>query len=293
MDHRALDELIRDLDRLIPDKPGILTGHRERFDWKALHGRAREIQAGFSAGIRYPTGEERQRAWERFNEVRSKLHASNEADWKRRKEHSASLRREMIARANSATLPGATEAILGLLSGATLLLGGLSDDDVKEKGRRLREAGRMLSDKKHEMLYDDKQLVWERIQEVQREHDKWWTGYKRERTRRWEEQNRQFEEKQAECRRGTLERIEKAKNNKASNTDRLEKALKAVVRVRTNIAENEVKRASAQSDKWRDLFGQWVREGEVQARDVEKQVDRLRGWIEEDRQRIALLKAKL
>ena len=286
MNHETLDDQIRELERLIPEKPGILTGYRDRFDWKGLHGRAREIQAGFSAGVRYPTVEQRQRAWERFNDARSRLRASNDADWEDRKQHSAGLRNEMLGLVKRADLPGATEAFLGLLSGVTLLFGGLTDDDMKEKGRQLRQAGRLLSEKKGEMIGDDKKRVWERIQEVQREHDQWWTGYRRER-------GRQHEERQAEWRRGTVERIGKAERNLAANLDRLERAAGALARVRANVAENEAKRDTARSSEWRDRFAEWVREGETQERDIEEQMDRTREWIKQDRERIADLRAKL
>ena len=286
MDSQTLDEQIATLERAIPDKPGILTGYRERFDWKALPARAREIQAGFSSGVRYLTVDERQRAWERFDAARSRLRASNEADWEHRKRHSGSLRNELLGMANRADLPGATEAFLGLISGVTLLFGGLTDEDVREKGRQLREAGRTFSEWKREMLRDDKDRVFERIREVQHEHDVWWTGYKRERSR-------QHEERQAEWRRGTLERIAKAERNLASNLDRYERAAGALARVRANVAENEAKRASATSAEWRDRFDGWVREGEAQARDIEEQMDRIRRWIEQDRERITELRAKL
>ena len=286
MDFETLDQEIRELERSIPDKPGFLTGYREWIDWKALHERAREIQAGFSSGIRYPSVEQRQQAWERFNAARSQLRASNEADWQHRKSHSAGLRNELLGLVKRADLPGTTEAFLALLSGVTLLFGGLTDEDVKEKGRLLREAGRKFSAWKGEMIRDDKDRVWERIQEVQHEHDVWWTGYKRER-------DKQYEERQSEWRRGTVERIEKAERNLSSNIDRLERAASALARVRANVAENEAKRDTSRSDEWRDRFAGWVREGEEQARDIEGQMDRTREWIAEDRARIRELRAKL
>src|SRR5260221_2873186 len=81
MNSQTLDEMISRLESIMPDAPGIFSIGLRRQDWKPVWSLAKEIQEGFNSGVRYPTKELRQAAWERFNGLRNE--ASKRADSER------------------------------------------------------------------------------------------------------------------------------------------------------------------------------------------------------------------
>lgn len=289
MTHTDLDDKIRTLERSIPDKPAFFQGHRDRIDWRSLFNLAKEIQAGFNSKVRYPSRDDQQAAWARFNEARSKLRSSSDADREHRRSRSESWLKEILRLVGSATVPGAVDNLLLAASGIGIALMGTSKEEMIEKGRKLREAGRLLSEKKHEMIREHKDEAFTRIQEVQRDHNEWWGRYNAAK----EERRKEKQQRQREWRDRTVEKLHATERNLESNTERYEKAARALGHVRSNLAKNEAKLADTSSEKWEGIIQGWIEEEEAKASDIEARMERIQGWMEDDRARIAELRAKL
>lgn len=68
MDYQELDKEISRLDELLPQFSLF------NLDFDHIFEQCRNIQDGFNSKPRYPTKEQRETAWNRFNQLRSRAH---------------------------------------------------------------------------------------------------------------------------------------------------------------------------------------------------------------------------
>src|SRR5579872_5215378 len=208
MEHTALDALIDELQQMIPAMSGIFSSLRMH-DWHPVFAKAKEIQAAFKSGVRYPTKRERDDAWVRFNDLRTLAFERANGERSRFRSESESHRDDILALIKHADYRPFGDVIGGLFVG----LPPTTVEEMKRASETLKEAGQMLSRKKDRMLKEHKEECFARIQEVRQTHDQFWDEYRRGR-----------EERQAQSKLRRAEVADRIRDNLRANRERLEKA---------------------------------------------------------------------
>lgn len=134
-------------------------------------------------------------------------------------------------------------------------------EEMKRLSQVLKDARRLLSEKKEMMLPGHRQECHNFIQEVQRAQDAWWEDLKRQKYERTEETRQN--------------RLEK-------NRERLRKATNALESCERSANDLRDKISTAYSDEWRDKAVGWLSVLEDKIRDIEESIERIEGWIKED-----------
>lgn len=259
MDWQSLDSLISKFDGLIHENDGIrgvltffIPGHTWADKWRL----AAEIQEGFNSKIRYPTREERDRAWGNFNFLRGELAKRSKEDEDWRKNISSRHKSQILGKVGSSK----PDEFFGFSP--------VNKERMKMYGATLNSAGNMLSENKHEMLGEDKQECFEAIRQMRDEHNIWWEHLRIEKIERI----------------GTFKN--RVRSNLTQNYERLQKAKDALENCRNQAAvlRNEI--ASAWNEDWRGRREGWLAELEDRTVDIEKSIERIEGWIEEDEMKL-------
>lgn len=248
MEWRSLNHLISELKA--EASPGsfrhliTLTGP----NWHRVRDMIEKIHDGFR-DVRYPTKEDRDRAWARFMEAKAEAH-SRRGEEEEALRHRSAEHRSSILRLVERARPG--------------FLTSPDADTLKALGRHLSKAGKSLSDHKDEMIASHKHECFEAITATREQLDKWWKAYhadSAERHRRWKA---------------------RVTSNLEQNREQLSKALAALARHEDHAAELRSKIASAWNSDWAARASGWLAETEDKIDDIRSSVRRLEGWVAED-----------
>lgn len=259
MEWKQLDSMIDDLKWKVGAGTGL------RFDtpnWKEVWETAAEIQGGFPS-VRYPTKEDRQRAWARFNELRDEASRRSKAEREKRRYKSLEYRKSILRQADLAK----PRSLFGLDPSDV--------EEMKELGRMLREAGQMLSEHKRDMLGEHKQECFESIQEVRRTQDAWWEQLRTQRRRRQED----FAQRKSDFK-------ERVSRNLERNHERHREASDALRRYRDRADDLRDKIANAWNDSWAEGASRRLAEIEDKISDIEEHLERIEEWIREDEEKL-------
>ncbi len=269
--------------------------------WKGLWSLVGEIKAGFK-GVRYPTLDEKQAAWQRLDELIQQArerseHEKEERD-KRQKAWEEKVERSERARGRLESKLGGTRPIADLermiaaavlaplmllenLLRAVLGLEQLDEihEDLKSCSAAMREAWTFFNENKSDMLPADKHSAYEQLNKAQDRLNEAWARWKEAKNRFHEERQRQWQERQ-DNRRGRIEaNIEKLEG-------KLDKAENALEKAKAHLAKLESDYDSAWNDKFKERCQEWIDEEESRIRDIEESIDRMRGWLEEQRNKL-------
>lgn len=276
MDWQSLDGEIDDLHEMITSAFSPLSGRRIHhpyglfgdmvYDWRPAWDKAREIQALFSSGVRYPTAGAREAAWVRFNNVRSELSRRSNADRDNVFMVSKAWRDLIIDE-----LDVCRYSVLGEI---VVFFDPTTADEMKALGARLKEVSRKLTDNKHQMLREHKDECFQKIQEVRATHDIFWGRYKESR----EIKQQQFQQKI----RDVLDRVEQ---NISKNYEKLEKAANALQRAEENIYKLEAMLSTAKGDDFREKVEGWLAEALEKHASIRESIRRMKDWIKQDETR--------
>jgi len=231
----------------------ISLGHWDWFErkYKDFWIHARQISEMFKT-LKPLKKADRERLWEKFNSVCEEVKRKQQSEHDNRKFRSRQHRDEIIHEAEGAR---------------PCSLFGFDPPDVKEMkalGIVLKNAGLILNKHKEEMIGEDKQDCFVRIQEIRHIHDVWWEDYKHHRSKRQEE----FQER--------------VRNNLNKNYERHRKATDALHRVRNQADDLRERISSAWNDSFIDRASEWLSEAEDKISDIETSIQQIEDWIEED-----------
>ncbi len=244
----------------MPEDFGFLGLGARRQDWRPFWTLTKEVQEGFNSGVRYPSKALRQAAWERFNRLRSE--ASRRANWERTHLQARSkIHRDSIFSDCQGIGWSAFSDTIFFFDPTTV-------SDMKARGRYLANVRKYFTNHKHEMLGEDKKACYQRIREIQEEHERFWAQHKRG----------------IELRKN--ERAERCRDNLAKNRGKYRHTATALERFRERAAELRGKISSSTSDKWIEIWSGWLSETESKIDDIEAQLRRIDEWIEEDERRL-------
>jgi hypothetical protein len=260
MESDDLNKLISRLEDIMPDDSSFLGIGVCRQDWRPFWALAKDVQEGFNSGVRYPTKQLRQDAWERFNGLRNE--ASRRANAERgHLEAKSQHHRDVIF--------GDCRGIgWSAFSDAVFFFDQTTVDQMKARGGYLANVMKYFSEHKLEMLGEDKKACHERIQEVKEEHERFWSQYRDAKN----------------ARRG--ERAERCRANLEKNREKYRNAANALERFRNKASELRDKISESNSDKWTGIWSGWLSETESKIDDIEDQLRRIDEWIEEDEKRL-------
>jgi hypothetical protein len=263
MNSETLDEMLNRLEAIMPSKPPILDIGLHRQDWTPVWNLAKQIQEAFNAGVRYPTKQLRQAAWNRFNTLRSE--ASARADAERDHLRTRSNYHKSIIFKECAGIG------YSRVSDTIFFFDQTTMGEMKARGRYLAGVMKYLSEHKHEMLGEDKKECYNRIHEIKEQHEQFWSEYRLARDARKDE------------------RLQKIEANLSKNRDMYRRTADALQRFRERSSELRAKISTSTSDKWRAIFSGWLSETESKIDDIESQLRRIEGWIEENEEHLRKL----
>jgi hypothetical protein len=283
MNWEGLDAQITELHSLISSGFSPLSGRSIKaphdfvgglvYDWRPAWEKAREIQAAFKEGVRYPTAAERDVAWTRFNEVRNDLSRRSNADRETVLSVSVSWR-DLI-------LPEIESARYSRFGDVIFFFDPTTAEDMKRLGAQLKTAGRLLSENKHQMLREHKEQCFQRIQEVRATHDAFWGEYKKAREVRQHEHRQRIND--------VLARVDV---NISNNREKKAKAEDALERAEANISKLQNMLDNARGDDFRERVEGWLAEAEAKRSSIQESIRRIEEWIEQDEHRRSDILAK-
>lgn len=278
--HKDLDAKINRLESKVLASKSIFGFH----EWDETFRLTKEIQEDFKKKIRYPTKAERDAAWQKFFNLREDAYRiKREQVEEKSRQHFNELRR-MLRFAGYDALGDALFEVftLGLTFGAFQT----TVEDMKWKGKQLREAGQLFKTVKHEMTREHKAEIHEMMVSVRASHDDFWQRYRdyqQERSKIRDEKRQAWEEGKAR-RAAAKERI---RGNIDKNKEKLSKARDALYRFEQRRSDLRDQISSAWSDSFRDRAEGWLSELEDKIADVEQHIDRIESWISEDESKLS------
>lgn len=312
MDYTQLESLISELEQTVEDTDP------QRGYWRELWALVRQIGTEFR-DTRYPTREDRDRAYSRFQDLVAKARARSEenqariearrSEWERQQDHSRAARDEVQSKAASAhplspferTVADIVLLPIEVVAQILLRLVGIEGPSELEEIRqellacneKLRESWRLFNSKKQDLLPGDKHQAYESLQAARQQLDEAWRQWKdaksslRERRQReWEQRQRAREVRQAEREEKHQHFVARVEANIAKLEEKLAKATSALERQETHLEELREKLNSAWSDGFRDRCSEWISECESRIESIEEHIERLEGWIEEERAKL-------
>jgi hypothetical protein len=261
MDWESLDDAINKLDHLI-DQAGA--PFMEEYHWKLVFEKCEEVQQGFNSKPRYPNKAQREVAWAKFNELRSKAFNLNR---EHRKFESNEIYKELIH-----DLRLADHNLEDIIAENTFLFFAKADvDDMKKKGELLRSIRQRLRENNKVLIHEHHQEIWNRILEAQANQDAWWGKWKERKAQRDEERQAKIQ-RHNEWKQRKEAWQERVKENISKNRVKLEKAEAHAEELREKIE-------AAWNEEFKERAEGWLEE-------AEEHIERIKGWIEEDEKKL-------
>jgi chromosome segregation ATPase len=297
-ERRAAD-LAREVKCLRDDIEEVKAGAKPaREAWDRL----KAIRGSFK-GTPFPSKESREELWDRLNATAARLEEHSKAIREKREERgqqSARYRDEIIHlaslthrhdRAFRELMMMIFATPVWLVEKAGDLVFGLDSEkqDLQSRSATMKEGWELLKKYGPSMLRDDGTAARAALDEAQQALNADWDEWKdiqrqayeaRERAR--DERSRVREERKASSREHVNQII-------SNLEEKLEKAEGARDYMRGRIEDLEEKRDSAYSDGYREGVSSRIEELEKKLADIEESVDRLNGWIREQRDRLSAL----
>ncbi len=278
--HENLDSKIRKLEDKINRAQPLFGGRALKSEWDEVFHLCTEIATDFK-NVRYPTRQQRDIAWQLFFNLRDKAFKLKNSQ---SHDHSKMHYNELMGELSACDYDFIADFIVGRVLSLGLLK--TTAEDMKQNARSLNKACAHFKSVKHEITKEHKTQVHERILEVRRHHDAFWGHYKsyqQEQSHIYEEKKRNWEEKQQKSKdvKASIER------NIESNKEKLHKAEEALRRFERNRDNLKDKIYESNSDNWKSKARDWLDELDDKIRDIESQMSRIEGWIQESRDKLS------
>jgi hypothetical protein len=284
-----IEALLDSLEALAEEAEG------KRAKWRDVWSEIKNIQQAFKES-RFPTAQDRQAAWSRFQSIVARVKACQE---RARQEFEEMLRKsechldQIRSYAWKATPSSeAADAILAIATGglSVLIKAGLDAilgpfDERKLELQRcseaLKEGWAYLSQNKEEMLGKHKKEAFDALRSasdsLRRAWDAWKAGrkqaiehYRSQKRAAWEARQAKREAWEARMR----ENISKLE-------DRLDRLESALDHRRSNLSKLEGMRDSARFDSYRERVDAWIDEEHDRIAEIERKIEQVKAWISE------------
>ena len=284
-DHKEVNKNISKLESMVP---GILSFGKP--DWKSIWQQVKITGNSFK-GSKFPSKDEREDAWTRFQKLVEdikEVQAEDQKKWEKKKEKSAQIRNMILAKADAAR-PVDTDIanlILTLATGGVNLLletimGPFDEekDHLKSCSKQLQKGWDMLRENKEEMLGKDKGVAFDELNKTKEILDRRWESYKIERQRAYDN----YQQIQANKRQAWKDKIE---SNIKNLEERREKLSHVLSHKEQHLSELYEKLRDAWSDDFRSRVSDWIEEEKSNIRDIEQKLRNIEDWIYENRDQL-------
>jgi hypothetical protein len=275
--HSDLIGMIRNLELSIPDNMAIpfSSAHTNSMEnWDKFFNSCKEIQEVFNSGVKFPTKEGRQEAWERFNKVRGEGHERRKNFNIYVQNRSSEVRDEIRSMCSGITYSVVQDTIF--------FFDQTTKAQVKLWQGYLQDAQRAFKEKKHLMTKEHNEELWQLFQKIHDSHQTFWQQH----NKAWGERKSELDAKQRNWEAKQQQFRAKVSENLSRNREKLRSAKDALSRAKDKLSENRDKYYSAETDKWRNIFSEWVAQSEEKVRDIEASIERLQTWIDEDEKKL-------
>lgn len=260
--------------------------------WRDVWSEIKNIGQEFKR-CRFPTKQERQEAWDRFQSIIDDVkyrqeQAKNEfAERVRVSEYHLD---EVMSYAQRATpSSAAADAILAILTGGitTLVSAGIDailgpfDErkyELQKCSEAMKEGWSYFSSNKTEMFGKDKKAAFEALSEASEALNNAWSDWKQERQAAMD---RFHQERRAEKEAKHEVWESRMRTNLSKLEDRLERLESALDHRRNVLSNLEDQRSSAWSDSYIERVDGWISEEEDRIADIERKIDQVKDWISE------------
>ena len=262
--------------------------------WKKVWNYIKQIGQDFKV-VRYPTKQEKDKAWQNFQsqvekikEAQQEDHKKNQEQFKHRKAKSERLKSNIIDLANKACPPDhyydtGSRVFSALFDMATFnLLKEQLDQKkftLKDCSSQMQEVWGLFKSEKQQILREDKDMVFKRLSEVQKALDKSWEVVKAEGQEMYEQQKRVHAEKEMQWKTRMREKIGRMKDKKR----RLEEVLS---HKRNQQSDLKYKRDSAWSNDFRNKVSDWISQNEDEIDSIKDKIRDIEGAVYELEQKI-------
>lgn len=276
--YQSVLEEIQKLESMMPS--GFFSSSKP--DWKAVWSQIRITGSSFK-GVKFPTHEEHQQAWDRFQSLVNNVKQAQEEErrkWLENTSESAKLKDRIISQAYSARLSdGIADMVLAIATGGVSVALSAMMGPFDEKQReleacssQLKKGWDMLSEYKERMLGRDKQEAFQALNETKEILDRAWEDYKRER-------KKAFGDYQRERQQRTQENIRKLEERRERLNDILSRG-------ESHLEDLRRKLSDAWSDDYRERVSGWIEEEESRIQDLRSQLSDVENWLYEARSRL-------
>ena len=294
MDWHELDEYITRLESSVRKTDG------DRPQFRSIWDEIKKIGTYFKE-TRYPSKEQRQAAWLRFQASVDMLKDFQDKYFtkikQQTKEESENYKYKILAKAEAATPSNYGDLIYGLIPPLGLakmvwdkLLPGPPIDEEKEQLERcsaqLKAGWRLMSEHKADMTKADKDEAFQSLKKAEERLQQAWDHWKSSRNEVREAKREAWEAKQEERRTKRDDFEKRLKENIRRNEEKLEKANDALTRKEQHVEDLQDQARSAWSDGYRSRVEGWIAEEEDRISDIKANAREVEGWIEEAQERL-------
>lgn len=261
MDWQDIDSLVTDLDTI---RDMAIRGHRR---WTEVWDQIRLIGRSFKQ-TRYPTKSDKDNAWNRFQRVVTDIKQQQSHQRDEGKTFSSQHRANIFYDAHMARAWFTEHPIIDMIIWSSLE----RHTELQAASRNMQAAWTYFTKYKNDMTIKDKKEVFAELRRIQDCLDSYWKEHKRAR-----EQDRGDRAVQIEV------RIQK-------HNDKLSRLYDAQHRTESNIEKLKNMLSTAQSDEFRDTVSGWLVEAEDKLNDISTSIEKVQGWLDEDREKLSQLR---
>jgi len=242
-------------------------GHRSflKRDYKSFWDHVKEINLLFKD--LNASREDREKLWNKLQNIIKECKEEQKSIQEDRHYKSKPYRDYLIREIESC------RPIEGLIAGITHLA--TNTEEMKDMGRRLREADLYLSKYKEEMTYEHIGECFKRIKEVREVQNMWWEYHKKIYIQQVQVKKNDY--------------IERIQTNLDKNRERYAHASEALRKMEYSADKLRDKISSAYTDNFRNTHSGWLSELENKISDTKNSLRKLEKWIEEDEEKLRRL----
>lgn len=293
-DTTTIDRLLETLEELIEEAE---QGERK---WREVWSEIRDIGQAFK-GSRFPSPQERQAAWSRFQSLVEKvkrLQQQARQEFEDRIRESEGHLGEILSYVSAASpSSGLDDVIVAIGTGGLSVVAeavldallGPSDRwkaDLQERSRALKQGWAYYTGHKDNMLGKHRAEAVQALRQASSSLEAAWQEWKAHRQKLLE-QYRSQKQAEREARAAKRQAWQNRVREKISRLeDQLERLGSALERRKSNLARLEEMQSSARSDAYRERVETWIGEEQERIEEVRNRILRTEGWLSE-------LKAKL
>ena len=294
MDGSEIEALIDSLGTLVNEVEG--GGGK----WEDVWSEVRSIGQAFK-GSRFPSGEDRQEAWGRFQSIIRQVKECQEKAkemFEERLRESEDHLEQILSYAERATPSSALDDVILTIAtaglnvvireGISVILGPFDERkmELQQCNEAMREGWAHLSKNKAVMLAKHKQEAFHALKKAADSlTTSWdtWRGVRQEAIEQYRAEKQELWEARQAKREAWETRIRENISKLEDRLDRLESALDHRQSILSNL---EDKRDSAWSDDFRERIDDWIGEEEDRISDIERKIDQIKEWISDSEEKL-------